>query len=60
MVTPRLEFRVEEGQVDAHTIIECEEDEEMRHNGDARYHVIVLKHGDVKLALTGVDLTVKK
>jgi len=60
MVTPELEFRIEQGQVDAHTVLELEQDREMRRAGDMRYPVIVLKHGDVKLALLGVDLTVKK
>jgi len=69
-VTPALvAFRVEAGHVDGAAIIECDQVQEMRQAhpatnpdaGSVDYHVVVLNcGGGVKLAVVGLDLTVKK
>ena len=60
-VTPALiAFRVEAGHVDGAAILECEQTTETRTEKDVSYHVVILQCGDTKLAVSGLDLTVKK
>lgn len=60
-VTPTLiAFRVEAGHVDGAAILECEQNTETRTEKDVSFHVVVLTCGDTKLAVVGLDLTVKK
>ncbi len=63
-VTPALvAFRVEEGKIDGAGVIECEQDQETRQaeGSTVTYPVVVLNCGaGVKLAVVGLDLTVKK
>jgi len=54
---PLFAFRVEEGKVQGAAIYDCQQETEHRHQGDVSYPVVVLRCGDIKLALTGVDLT---
>ena len=60
VTSPLIAFRVENGHVDGAAILECEQETETRKESDVSYHVIALTCGDTKLAVVGLDLTVKK
>jgi hypothetical protein len=53
-------FRVEAGELRGSAVLECEQATETRQQGDFSYPVVVLQCGEVKLAVVGLDLTVKK
>src|SRR5690348_13272031 len=54
---PLFAFRVEEGKVTQAEIMKCQQQTEHRQQGEFSYRTVVLKCGDVKLVLSGVDLT---
>jgi hypothetical protein len=60
VTSPLFAFRIEEGHLDQAGILDCRQETEMRQKESVDYPVVVLKCGDTKLALVGVDLTVKK
>lgn len=60
VTSPLFAFRVEEGHVAGASILDCKQETEVRQKESVDYPVVVLKCGDLKLALVGVDLTVKK
>ena len=60
VTAPLFAFRVEEGHVDGAAILNCQQITEEREKDGVSYPVVVLKCGDIKLALVGVDMTVKK
>jgi hypothetical protein len=60
VTSPLLAFRVEEGHLDQAVILDCLQETEVRQKESVDYPVVVLKCGALKLALVGVDLTVKK
>ena len=74
-VTPTLiAFRVEEGHVDGAGVLQCEQiqetrtvppreshgDQELSRVNEVNYPVVTLHCGSIKLAVVGLDLTVKK
>lgn len=60
VTAPLFAFRIEEGHLGQAGILDCRQETEVRQKESVDYPVVVLKCGDLKLALVGVDLTVKK